>query len=76
MTTPTSPDSRSQPIALRPRDAASALGLSERTLWAQSAPRGPIPCVRLGGSVLYIVSDLVAFLAAQRTEGKGVSREK
>jgi hypothetical protein len=35
------------------RDAARALSISERTLWGLTAPRGPIPCVRLGGRVLY-----------------------
>jgi hypothetical protein len=35
------------------RDAARALSISQRTLWGLTAPRGPIPCVRLGGRVLY-----------------------
>jgi len=35
-------------LALRPRQAAKALNVSVRTLWALSAPRGPIPCIRIG----------------------------
>lgn len=36
------------PLALRPKDAAKALGIGARKLWALSHPRGPIPCVRVG----------------------------
>ena len=52
-------------LALRPRDAAKALGISQRLLWSLSAPRGPIPCTRIGsrgGCVLYRVADLDAWL--------------
>jgi hypothetical protein len=55
------------PLALRPREAAKALGISTRTLWQLTAPRGPIPCVRIGPgrrrSVLYPVVKLQAWLA-------------
>lgn len=50
------------PLALRPREAAKALGISERTLWGQTAPRGPLPCVRLGRSVVYPVEALQGWL--------------
>lgn len=56
------------PLALRPRDAAKAIGVSERTLWAMTAPRGPVPCVRLGGCTLYPVAALQAWLAAALTK--------
>ncbi len=60
---------RLSPLALRPREAARALGISQRTLWALTAPRGPIPCVRIGSgkrsAVLYRVADLEAWLAAR-----------
>lgn len=52
------------PLALRPRDAARALGISPRTLWAMTAPRGPIPAAKVGACVLYRASDLEAWLAA------------
>ncbi len=57
------------PLALRPRDAALALGISARTLWGLTAPRGPIPCLRIGHgkrqSVLYPVAELQAWLSRQ-----------
>lgn len=56
-----------QPLALRPREAARVLGICQRTLWALTAPRGPIPCVKhgngaRGGLVLYRVADLDEWL--------------
>jgi len=56
------------PLALRPREAAKALGISERLLWSLSAPRGPIPCRRIGGKggcVLYRLADLDAWLVGR-----------
>lgn len=54
-------------LALRPREAAKALGISPRTLWGLTAPRGPIPCVRVGHgkrqTVLYSVAELQAWLS-------------
>jgi predicted DNA-binding transcriptional regulator AlpA len=62
-------------FCLRPRDAAKALGISPRTLWALTAPRGPIPCVRIGTgkrkSVLYPADALRAWLAQQTQTQQG-----
>jgi predicted DNA-binding transcriptional regulator AlpA len=62
-------------LALRPRDAAKALGISARTLWGLTAPRGPIPCLRIGHgkrqSVLYPVADLQAWLTRQTAAKEG-----
>ena len=30
------------------REVVQRLSISERTLWSQSSPRGPIPVVRIG----------------------------
>ena len=53
-------------LALRPRDAAKALGISPRLLWDLTAPRGPIPVVRVGSgkrrACLYDVDALKAWL--------------
>jgi len=58
-----------EPLALRPREAAKALGISPRTLWGLTVPRGPIPCVRVGDgkrqTVLYPVRELQAWLSRQ-----------
>ena len=62
-------------LALRPREAAKALGISARTLWGLTAPRGPIPCVRVGSgkrrTVLYPTADLQAWLTRQVEAEKG-----
>lgn len=59
-------------LALRPREAAKALGISERLLWSMTAPRGPIPVVRVGTARLYRVADLDAWMArASRPEAGG-----
>ncbi len=56
------------PLALRPREAAKALGISPRLLW-QLTKDGHIPCVRVGGgkrkTVLYPLADLQAWLTRQ-----------
>lgn len=61
-----SPVEIQQPLALRPRDAAKVLGISPRLLWDLTAPRGPIPVVRVGGgrrkSILYPVAELRVWL--------------
>lgn len=61
---------QTESLALRPREAAQALGISARTLWGLTAPRGPIPCLRIGHgkrqTVLYPVADLKFWLSRQR----------
>jgi hypothetical protein len=52
-------------LALRPREAAKALGISERMLWSLTAPRGTVPAVRIGTCVLYPVTGLQAWLDRQ-----------
>ena len=52
-------------LALRTREAAKALGISERMLWSLTAPRGTIPAVRIGTCVLYPVTGLQAWLDRQ-----------
>ena len=67
------PTSIQSPLALRPREAAKALGISARHLW-QLTKDGHIPCVRVGSgtrkTVLYPVADLQAWLTRQ-TQAKG-----
>lgn len=69
-----------QPIAMRLRNAAKVTGLSERTIWGHTAPRGSLPCVRVGSAVLYRVDDLHRWLAERAAEsvrsadGEGVSQ--
>jgi excisionase family DNA binding protein len=62
------------PLALRPRDAAKALGISPRLLW-QLTHDGHIPCVRVGSgkrrTVLYPTAELQAWLSRQAEAAKG-----
>jgi excisionase family DNA binding protein len=62
------------PLALRPREAAKALGISVRHLW-QLTKDGHIPCVRIGSgtrkTVLYPVAELHAWLSRQSATAKG-----
>jgi excisionase family DNA binding protein len=62
-----------QQLALRPREAAKALGIGVRLLW-QLTKEGRIPCVRVGGAkrqtVLYPVGSLQAWLARESGAGE------
>jgi excisionase family DNA binding protein len=55
------------PLALRPKDAAKALGIGQRKLW-ELTKRGVIPCVKAGTCVLYPVEELRAWLSAHATK--------
>ena len=79
MATPSTPTtSTPTPLALRPRDTATALGISPRLLW-QLTHDGVIPCVRVGSgkrkSVLYPVASLQTWLCQQAEAGKGGNNE-
>lgn len=55
-------------LALRPREAALSLGVSERTLWALTAS-GQIPHCRAGKRLLYPVALLNQWLVDQAEGG-------
>ena len=58
-------------LALRPKDAAKALGIGERKLWELTADRtSGIPHVRFGKAILYPVRELQDWLA-QRAAKEG-----
>lgn len=54
-----------RPLALRSREAAKALGISERTL-ARLKAGGELPFVRVGAVILFAVNDLQSWLAGRR----------
>ena len=64
-------------LALRPREAAKALGISPRLLWQLTHDK-EIPCVRVGSgkrqSVLYPVALLQAWMAERAQAGNGGGR--
>jgi len=63
-------------LLLSLRDAATALALSQRMLWRLTAPRGPIPALRLGGrgatarALRYYVGDLIDWIERQTRDGQ------
>lgn len=61
---PSEQNARPSPLALRPKDAARALGIGERKLW-ELTKAGAIPHARIGCCVLYPVPQLEAWLAEQ-----------
>ena len=60
------------PLALAPREAARALGVSPRTLWAHTKA-GTVPHVRLGRRILYPVRELREWLAGRTAAGATAS---
>ncbi|MCL2647741.1 MAG: helix-turn-helix domain-containing protein [Phycisphaerales bacterium] len=56
-----------EPLALRPREAAKALGIGERLLW-EMTQNGQVPCVQLSKRItvypVNVLNDWLAKLAA------------
>jgi excisionase family DNA binding protein len=55
-------------LALRPREAAKSLGVSERTLWTWT-DSDEVPHIRRGKTILYPVDVLRRWLDEQATAG-------
>ena len=49
-------------------EAARMLSVCAKTLWNMTAPRGPIPSIRIGkgGGVRYSVADLQSWIESQK----------
>ena len=60
------------PLAMRPKVAAKAIGVSERTLWSMTK-RGAIPHAKLGRSTVYPTAGILAWLE-EITENPPVKR--
>ncbi|MCL2647109.1 MAG: helix-turn-helix domain-containing protein [Phycisphaerales bacterium] len=60
------PDPQTPCLAMRPREAAAALGVSERTLWTWTN-EGAIPHIRRGKTIMYPVNTLTHWLDEQAT---------
>jgi len=56
-------------LAMRPREAAKALGISERLLWDWTN-RGMVPHIRVGKAILYPVDALRRWLDEQTARGE------
>lgn len=53
-------------LLLKLREAAIRLSISERQLWSQTHPRGPIPAVRIGNCVRYSPDALQLYINEQQ----------
>lgn len=65
----TNGDTGTPRLAMRPKDAAKALGIGTRLLWSLTN-QGLIPHVRLGRAVIYPVELLQGWLAEQAAGAK------
>ena len=61
--------STSPRLSLRPKEAAAALGISERLLWTWTNQK-LIPHVRMGKAIIYPVAALEEWLATQAESAK------
>jgi hypothetical protein len=66
-------------LALRPREAAIALGMSEKGLWDRTYPRGDLPAIKIGSRTVYFTHQLQAWgdreLERQQTSGEATTNE-
>lgn len=67
---PATPSAQPATLLLSAREAARLIGVSERTLWQLSAPRGKLPAVRLGRVVRYDPDDLKAWIGSSKQQGE------
>lgn len=56
-------------LLLKHPEAAKSLAISERTLWAETEPRGTLPCVRIGRAVRYDPDDLAIWIDGRKGGG-------
>jgi excisionase family DNA binding protein len=56
-----------EPLLLKPAEAARALGISPRNLWGLTAA-GEIQCVRIGRLVRYAMVDLQTYIDRKRAQ--------
>ena len=66
---PSTQQVKSSRLALSTKEAAAALGISERTLYALTAPRGDLRSVKAGSRTLYPITDIQNWLA-QNEQGE------
>ena len=53
-------------LLIKPKEAALALAISERSLW-QLTKDGSLPCVRIGRTVRYDLRDLETWVDGHKT---------
>ena len=56
-------------LLLSANEAARALGISVKSLWNFTIPRGSIPSIKIGSRVLYSPADLQEWIESHRNGG-------
>ena len=51
-------------------ETARALNLSRKKLWEITAPRGDLPCIKIGTRVLYSPADIMAWIERQKLQSQ------
>jgi hypothetical protein len=64
----TQPSDESKPLLLDAIQAAKSLSISKGTLFNLTAPRGPIPAVKIGTRVCYTLPDLERAIEALKVK--------
>lgn len=67
-----SPPSAPPKRIVNSRKAAEYCSISERTLWGNTAPRGSLPCFRIGNRVLYDLDAVDAWIDLQVADSSEV----
>ena len=58
------------PTLLTARECAARLRISERSVWAATAPRGALRCVRIGKLCRYDPLDVLRFIEQSKGTGQ------
>jgi len=53
-------------LLLSAEEAAASLSVCPKTIWTLSAPRGTLPCVRIGRRVMYSPTALAKWIEEQQ----------
>jgi len=51
-------------------ETARALNVSRKKLWEITAPRGDLPCIKIGTRVLYSPADIMAWIERQKLQSQ------
>jgi hypothetical protein len=63
------------PLVVDAVEVARLIAISPRSLWAATAPRGDLPCIRIGRMVRYRPQDLQDWLERHRANSQPAKRD-
>jgi hypothetical protein len=61
-------EKKCESLLVNASEASKMLGISDRTLWTISHPRGSVPVVKIGSRVLYSVAALERWISEQQNK--------